>query len=306
MLVLNPQRTATPQRLRHRRMSRRALHCLGIIFAFLLSACGGAANRTSTDAIVPPDDLIVPGILTVGSDTTYAPQEYIDPTTQSATGFDIDLIKAIAQKMGLKTNIVNAKFDSILEGLNARRFDVVISAVTITPERQKKADFVSYFSAGESLLVQKGNPKNIKGLADLCGLAVGVQNGTVEQTDLQAASDVCKKAERAEIKILSLQDQTSLIQWLGQGRGVATYQDSPVTDYYTKQSASRFQMAGSVMNAAKEGIVVRKGDPTTFKAVQAAFNSIKADGTYRKLIDKWGLKSGLLASAASPAGQPAG
>src|SRR5207249_2650 len=153
-----------------------------------------------------------PGVLTVGSDTTYAPQEYIDTATNQATGFDIDLIKAIAQRMGLTARVQTAKFDSIIPSLDSKRFDVAISAMTITPDRQQKVDFVPYFNAGESLLVQKGNPKSIKSVTDLCGLNVGVQNSTVEQTDLQTASDNCKKAGKPTINMTVLQDQTAVIQ----------------------------------------------------------------------------------------------
>jgi len=267
-----------------------------LVLALLLAACGstsstGAVPTTNpkTPTVTPPNDLITPGTLTVGSDTTYPPQEYIDTTTNKATGFDVDLITAIAQRMGLKANVVTTKFDTIIDDLSNKRFDVVISAVTINPDRQKKADFVPYFNAGESLLVQAGNPKTITSLADLCGQPVGVQTGTVEQTDLQTASDACKKAGKPTMKLTVLQDQTAVVQLLANGRVVATYQDSPVTDYYNKQHPGQFAVGGSVVNAAEEGIVVRKGDTSMFTAVKTAFDQLKAGGTYRTLIQKWGL-----------------
>lgn len=276
-----------------------------VALAMLLAACGsnGSGNTTTgsggvptqsaaTPTVAPPTDLITPGTLTVGSDTTYPPQEYIDPTTNKATGFDVDLITAIAQRMGLKVNVVTAKFDTIIDDLANKRYDVVISAVTINPDRQKKADFVPYFNAGESLLVQNGNPKNIKGLSDLCGQNVGVQTGTVEQTDLQTASSACTKAGKSAINVTVLQDQTAVVQLLANNRVVATFQDSPVTDYYNKQHPGQFTVGGSVINAAEEGIAVRKGDTSMLNAVQSAFNSLKADGSYHKIILQWGLTSG--------------
>lgn len=256
-----------------------------VVLILLLAACGSSAGPASNNG----PDLITPGVLTVGSDTTYPPQEYIDTTTHQAAGFDVDLISAIANKMGLKAQVVTAKFDSIIESLKAKRFDVVISAVSITSDRQKQADFVPYFNAGESLLVQNGNPKNIKSTADLCGMDVGVQNGTIEQTDLQTANDACKKANKPEIKVTVLEDQTAVVQLLATNRVAATYQDSPVTDYYLKQNPGRFEVGGSVVNAAPEGIVIRKGDTAMLNAVQSAFNALKSDGTYRSLINKWGL-----------------
>src|SRR5579885_2697088 len=139
--------------------------------SLLVAACGSSgggatttgsgATPTAKPSIAAPTDLITPGVLTVGSDTTYPPQEFIDTATGKPAGFDIDLITDIAQRMGLKVNIVTAGFNTIIDSLVAKRFDVVISAVTINADREKKVDFVPYFNAGESLLVPKGNPKNI-------------------------------------------------------------------------------------------------------------------------------------------------
>ncbi len=286
----------------HKKGSRRASKSMifvgmVILLAMLLAACGGTTTgggstptaNPATPTVAPPSDLITPGTLTVGSDTTYPPQEYIDTATNQATGFDVDLITAIAQRMGLQTKVVTTSFDTIINSLVAKRFDVVISAVTINPDRQKKVDFVPYFNAGESLLVQAGNPLNIKSTADLCGQKVGVQNGTVEQTDLTTANDTCKKAGKPAIEITALTNQTDVIQLLATNRVVATYQDSPVTDYYNKLHPGQFSVGGSVVNAAPEGIVVRKGDTAMFNAIQTAFNQLKANGTYTSLIQKWGL-----------------
>ncbi len=274
-----------------------------VALTLLLAACGSstttgsspaATQNPATPTVAPPTDLITSGTLTVGSDTTYPPQEYIDPTTNQATGFDVDLIKAIGQRMGLKVNVVTAKFDTIIDDLANKRYDVVISAITINPDRQKKADFIPYFNAGESLLVQNGNPKNIKGLSDLCGQNVGVQTGTVEQTDLQTASTACTHAGKSAINMTVLQDQTAVVQLLANQRVVATFQDSPVTDYYNKQHPGQFTVGGSIINAAEEGIAVRKGDTSMFNAIQTVFNQFKADGTYRSIINKWGLTTGAI------------
>jgi polar amino acid transport system substrate-binding protein len=258
-----------------------------VILTLLLAACGSTSTTTGTSPSGP--DLKTPGVLTVGSDTTYPPQEFIDTATNKATGFDVDLITAVAKNMGLQVNVVTTKFDTIIDDLSNKRFDVVISAISVTPERQKKVAFVPYFNAGESLLVAAGNPKNIKSLTDLCGQNVGVQTGTIEQADLQTASTACKKAGKPEIKMVVLQDQTAVIQLLANQRVVATYQDSPVTDYFNKQHPGQFAVGGSVVNAGIEGIAVRKGDTAMFNAVKNAFDKLKSDGTYKQLIQKWGL-----------------
>ncbi|HYT36367.1 MAG TPA: ABC transporter substrate-binding protein [Ktedonobacteraceae bacterium] len=282
------------------RLSSKGMLFVGmlILFAMLFTACGSNTTTGSsstptanpaTPTIAAPSDLITPGTLTVGSDTTYPPQEFVDPTTGQATGFDIDLITAMAQQMGLKTTILKANFNTIVDDLVAKRYDVVISAQTINDERKKKVDFVPYFSAGESLLVQNSNPLNIKSVNDLCGQTVGVQDGTVELDDLNAASKSCTGAGKQAIKLTILKDQTDVIQLLVNKRVVATYQDSPVTDYYIKLNPGQFQIGGSVVNAAPEGISVRKGDTSMFNAIQSAFQRVKSDGTYDALFKKWQL-----------------
>jgi len=290
----------------HNKRSRRASKSMVfigilILLAMLLAACGSTTStgggstptaNPATPTIAAPSDLITPGTLTVGSDTTYPPQEYIDTATGKAKGFDVDLITAIAQRMGLQTNVVTDKFDTIFDDLVAKRFDVVISAAFITPERQKKVDFVPYFKAGESLLVQTGNPSNIKSLADLCGQNAGVQAGTAEQDELKAANEACVKASKPAINVTVLQDQTAVVQLLANHRVVATYQDTPVTDYYNKQNPGQFSVGGVVVNYTTEGIAVRKGDTSMLNAIQTAFNQLKADGTYHSVILKWGLNTG--------------
>nr|BBH94124.1 hypothetical protein KTA_23230 [Thermogemmatispora argillosa] len=267
-----------------------------LCLALILAACGGSSAPSSGggNATSNKYGLITPGVLTVGSDTTYPPQEFIDPATNQPKGFDIDLITEIARRLGLQTRIVTDGFDTIFDDLAAHRFDLVISAVTINPDRQKKFEFIPYFNAGESLLVEKGNPLHITSVDQLCGQNVGVQTGTVEQTDLQTASENCTKAGKPPIHLTVLNDQTEVVQLLANHRVVATYQDSPVTDYYLKQNPGKFEVGGSVVNAAPEGIMFRKGDTALYNAVKSAFDAMRSDGTYKQLIDKWGLTSGAI------------
>jgi polar amino acid transport system substrate-binding protein len=285
-------------KMRRRRSSSSLFSVTALaLLSLLLVACGssggattgGGPTPTAKPSIAPPNDLLQSGTLKIGSDTTYPPQEYIDQVTKKAAGFDVDLITEMAARMGLQANVVTTDFATIIDSLVNKRFDIVVSAVSVTPERQKKVDFVPYFNAGESLLVQKGNPLHLKSVADLCGQNVGVQKGTIEQDDLTVASKDCVSKGKKAINMTILQNQTDVVQLLVNSRVVATYQDSPVTDSYIKQNPGQFDVGGSVVNAGQEGIVVRKGDTSMFNAIQAAFNAVKADGTYHKLILKWGL-----------------
>ncbi|GCE18205.1 ABC transporter substrate-binding protein [Dictyobacter kobayashii] len=275
-----------------------ALLCM-LLLAAAMSACGGnpgggsAANPPTTTfpkpaaTVAPPSSLVASGNLTVGTDPSYIPMEYIDTATNKFVGFDIDLSDVLAQHMGLNSAVKRTGFDTLLDDLSNKRFDVVISAVTINDARKAKFDFVPYFRAGESLLVQKGNPLKLKAVTDLCGHKVGVQTGTVENTDLVAASKTCQQNGKPAIDQTVLQSQTDVIQLLANRRVDATFQDSPVTDYYNKVNPGQFEVGGTLTNAAPYGIVVRKGDTNTLQAVDAAFKAVQKDGTYNKLFEKW-------------------
>ncbi|GCF07443.1 ABC transporter substrate-binding protein [Dictyobacter arantiisoli] len=268
------------------------------IVALLCSACGGSTSDNSASTlptpaatVAAPTHLVSSGTLTVGTDPSYIPMEYVNTATNHFNGFDIDLATTLAQHMGLKVNIQRTGFDTLLDDLANKRFDIVLAAVTIDDARKAKFDFVPYFRAGESLLVPKGNPLNLKSTADLCGRRVGVQTGTVENQSLNTASVTCQQNGKPAIIQTVLQSQTDVIQLLVNRRVDATFQDSPVTDYYNKINPGQFEIGGSITNSVPYGIVIRKGDSNTLQAVQNAFQVIKRDGIYDKLFTKWGFSS---------------
>ena len=222
----------------------------------------------------------------LGTDTTNPPQEYLDPNNNNQpTGFDIDLITAIAHKMGLQVKIVSTPFNSLFKDLRGHQFDVVISAVSMTSDLTGKYDFVRYLHTSESLLVPMGNPKHIKQLTDLCGLSVGVQAGSTELTQLQKAPCPASKM----ITIMLETSEADVIPLLLAGTVDATYQDTPVANYYIGLNQGRFVAVTIMSNTPDEGIVIRKGDTIMLNAVNAAFNLLKQDGTYHNLLAKWNL-----------------
>lgn len=293
---------STRLKMRKRLFIGRLLY-IGSLVVFLagFSSCSnafspavGTITPTPKPTTIVPGNLVTRGFLTVGSYTAYPPQESIDQTNNTPVGFDIDLITAIAYQMNLKTKIVTVDFQSIINNLLAKDFDVAVSAIIITPELQQRVNFVPYFIGGESLLVAKGNPLKITSLQDLCGLKVAVAASTLEQKDLTMASSSCQQQKKLPIQIVVSRDQMAVEPLLLNKQVVAAYQDSPVTDYFIKQYPGRVEAGGPVINANLEGIAIRKDDMATFKAVQAAFTIVKTDGTYCSLIKKWGLTSGVL------------
>ena len=272
------------------------LFVLSVMVLFSLTSC--ITNTTTSSNTPNPYHLLRAGVLTVGSDTTNPPLEYADPTTHTTWGFDVDLITALAHRLGLKVDLITSKYETLINELSEGRYDVVISGMSITPDRQQQANFIPYLNAGELLMVQAGNPAHITGLAGLCGMAVGVQSGTIEDIDLQAASSVCSESGKVAIAITSLKDEVAVVQLLTQRQVVATFQDLPVTDYDISQHPGQFAVGGSLIKADLDGIAVFKDNTLLFHALQAAFHAMRADGSYHSLIEKWGMTSGAIGGGA--------
>ena len=136
-----------------------------------------AANKSLHDLL--PAKVKKAGQLVMATDPTYAPIEF-GKTGGGYQGFDVDLANAIGKLLDVKIVIRKAQFDGILTGINSGRFDFSMSAFTDNTDREKGNDFVTYFSAGTSIGVKKGNPKHVVDQLSLCGLKVGAEKGTIQ------------------------------------------------------------------------------------------------------------------------------
>ena len=125
------------------------------------------------------------GTLTIGTDASYAPSEFVDTDGKTVVGFDADLAKALGQVLGLNVTLQNAPFGTIIEGVKSGKFDLGVSSFTINPDRMKQVDMVSYYSAGTSWAVPSGNPMGITP-DNACGKKIAVQKDTVQVDDITA------------------------------------------------------------------------------------------------------------------------
>ena len=276
----------------------------GALLAIVLSACTPTASGTRTSpstspvaissptppSITPPTTLVRPGTLTFLSDTTYPPQESIDPATQQAVGFDIDVAQAIAAKMGLSATIQKTDSPQIVDALLAKKGDAIISALQITPDLERQVALVAYFRAGQAILVRKGNPASISGLADLCGKKVAVQVQSPEENSVdEANAGVCKDSKISK-QVYPTDLQAVLI--LKQGGVQAALDDSPVAAYFVKQTPDQLDLAGPPFKTNPEGIAIDPKNGELVKAVQQAMMAIYRDGSYRQILTKWNLLDG--------------
>ncbi|MGH3695212.1 MAG: ABC transporter substrate-binding protein [Pseudonocardiaceae bacterium] len=249
--------------------------------------------RDATLAAEVPPAVASDGILVIGTDATYPPNEFTAPDGQAIIGLDVDLGTAIAQKLGLTARFVNGSFDGLIPGLSAGRYELLMSSFTINSDRLQKVHMVSYFSAGTALAVPKGNPDQLS-VDKLCGRTVAVQKGTIQVEDLTARSATCTQAGQPEITVRQFQNQTDATLALTAQRADAMLADSPVADYAAQQTRGQLEVVGQPYAAAPYGVVVPKNSAQYPQAVLGALRAIIEDGTYRRILQKWGARSGAI------------
>jgi polar amino acid transport system substrate-binding protein len=283
--------------------------------ALLLAACGSNNNSSSSTGTTSggvsdlgkqlPASIQQSKKINAGSDVAYAPVEFFKEGTQEVQGIDWDLAQALGSKLGVTFTFANTTFDGIIPALKAKRFDVIMSAMSDTPERQKEVDFIDYFNAGTSILVKKGNPEGIQSLDDLCGKTIALQKGTTQVDVATAQQSKCTAAGKPKINVLTYDKDTDAQLQVRSGRAVADMNDFPVAAYaaQTLGGGSEFEVVGQQIEAGPYGIGVRKDDTQLRDALQAALKAVIADGTYDQILQKWNVTQGALKTATINGGQ---
>ena len=224
--------------------------------------------------------------LKVCSDIPYAPMEMEGkgPRGLKYTGFDIELADAMATTMGDKLSVLDTDFDTIFASMAAGDCDMVVSSVSITPEREKQMLFSDpYFDADQSLLVPKDS--TVTSLADLAGKTIGVQTATTGQEYANA-----HKPSGATVK--DFKDTTGLFGALQADDIQAVLQDLPVNAGRATETKGAVKVVETYKTGEQYGIAVAKDDKTLQGELNTALKKVKDDGTYQKLYDKYFPKSG--------------
>jgi polar amino acid transport system substrate-binding protein len=272
-------------------------------------AAAGCANNSDSDSAAPAqpsgsasfsidsvqkDDALAgqvdskissDGKLVFGTDPTYEPSEF--KQGGQIVGFDVDLGTAIAKKLGLTAEFQESKFDAILPALGTR-YEVGMSSFTDNPAREKVVDFVTYFTAGTQWASKDSafDPDNA------CGKKVAVQTGTVQDTDdLPARQKKCA-GNTIQVQRYDAQDEATNAVVLGKADAVLA--DSPVMAGAVKKVGGGLQLVGQVYDAAPYGIAIPKTAGTTKDAVLGAVKALVADGSYKSILDKWGVSAGAI------------
>ena len=258
------------------------------------SSTGTSTSSSSTSGANPAVAKLVPaavkskGTLTVAADASYAPDEFIGSDGHTVVGMDADLSKALAQVMGLKANVVNATFATIIPGLAAGRYDMGASSFTDTKAREQTVDFVDYANVGESFYTKASGGTSIASISDICGLTVSTESGTTEEADAKTQSGKCTKAGKAAVKVLVFNTQTEANLAVSSGRAQLGFADTPVALYQVKQSGGLFKVVGAAFAPAPYGLAIPK-QPALAPALLAAMKVLEANGTYASIFNHWGL-----------------
>lgn len=251
-------------------MSKKML-ALAVLSLFILTAllagCGGQQQAAQ------------PKTLKVGMDAAFAPFEFQDDKTKDYTGFDVDLMKAIAKQMGYQVQFNNANFDGLIPALQAGNIDVVISAMTITPERAQKVNFSKpYYKSGLSIVVRNDN-NTIKDFKDLEGKRIAVQIGTT-------GADYAKKIKDAKVRDFNTAPEAFLE--LKNGGVDAVVNDLPVNQYYLAQGGSKdAKLVGERLTAEDYGIATAKKNAALNDQINKALDELMKNGEYDKIYEKW-------------------
>lgn len=235
--------------------------------SLLLTGCGGEEKKAA-DA---------PKVLRAGTEPAFAPFEFPQEGSKELTGFDVELVQALGQKLGYKVEMVSMGFDALIPALQAGNIDVAIAGMTITDERKKVVDFTdSYYTSGLMIMVRKDSP--VKSIDDLKGKTIACQIGTTGENK-------SRSVEGATVKAFNTQDEAALE--LKNGGADAVIGDAPVIEYYMTKAGKDFaKTVGEKMEAEPYGIALKKDNKLTAD-LNKALADMKKNGEYDKLYTKW-------------------
>jgi len=288
---------------------RRAFSTLIAVAVVTVStaACGSESNGTGSSSPVSstsadisladkvPADIKAAGKLAIGTDSSYAPNEFLDSDGKTVIGFDVDLFNAVAQKLGLTTSWQSATFESIIPGVTSGKYNVGISSFTINAKREKEVSMISYFKAGTQWAAKTGTTINPD---DVCGRKIAVQTATVQVDDVNARSKKCTDAGKAKITVDQYQKQSDATNAVVTGKDEAMLADSPVIAYAVKQTNGQLALVGDVYDSAPYGYAVAKSQTEFADLILQAVQALITDGTYKTILDKWGLGAGAISTPA--------
>ncbi|QOV35540.1 ABC transporter substrate-binding protein [Streptomyces ferrugineus] len=249
-----------------------------------------AVRKVDAVAALLPADVRKSGTLRVGSSIGFPPGAYYPNSSDKApAGQDIDLAEAVAKVLGVKLQRQDASFETILPALGSGKYDVGTGNFGVTSDRLKTVDFVTYINDGQGFAVKKGSTvlkTKVTDLTQLCGLTIGTGAGTTFEATLTAQKGVCAEAGKKPYDVKVYSENAATLTALQQGRIDVIMSTINGLRYQAAQPASQTTFLGEY-HRLDVGFAFKKGSPLT-KAFQAAVNELIKDGTYARILNKWG------------------
>jgi polar amino acid transport system substrate-binding protein len=250
---------------------------LAAVSAAATLACG-TANAAAT---------LTPGVLSVGSDMTLPPHTYLDHGKPA--GFDPEFVGKIASYMNDTTKFVDTRFANLILGVTGGRYDIVASALYVTPERTKVVDFVPYFMTGGSIMVGSSGGLNPKAIGDLCGKRIGSIKGAAWIKYINAASDkACVAQGKPPVQVREYETSAETAQAiLSQGID-AQYEDVSIAGLIVERSGGRLKVTSNgPLDPVVCGLAMKKGNTELKSQIESAIAQMKAKGEYQALLKKY-------------------
>ena len=253
--------------------------------AFVAAGCGddeettSASDTSDTSATTATGDFttITDGVLLIGTDAPYPPFEIGTPNDPDFAGYDIDLGRDLAERLGLTPEFQDTSFDTIFRNTAAGQFDIAIAASTITPGRQKTVNFSDpYYEAQQALVVPEGS--DIQGPEDLAGKIVAAQDATTGETYANEETDA------AEVR--GFPEGPDAIAAVVTGQADASIVDEPVSADAVEKTPG-IELAATIPTNELYGIAISKDNPELLDAVNAVLQEMKDDGTIQGLYDEY-------------------
>jgi ABC-type amino acid transport substrate-binding protein len=258
-----------------------------------IAGCSSADSTTASTsdvAVQPPEQLTHPGQLTIAADFQGPPFDYIEDDEH--VGFDVEFDRAVGELMGLEVEHVDARFAALVPGLEAGRYDAVVSVLYITPERAEKIDLVPYAQTGSGFLVKADGDFQPQQPADLCGHTVAVLAGGFEEQ--LTTGDVAQECESAgnPVTVKSFPSDVEATRDLADGRSDAFFSNHSIVRYRADQLAD-LNLAtsnSSPLFPIPAGIGVRKDRPDVRRAFEEAVDHLRESGELGDLLERYGLE----------------
>jgi polar amino acid transport system substrate-binding protein len=233
----------------------------------------------------------------------YPPFEYKDPATDQLMGFDVDLGEALAAKLGVKIEWQETSFDQMVSALNTHRVDVILSGMTDLPARREAVNFLDYITTGPQFYTLKTRVSAFPSMDALCGKTVGTSRRTSFPDDIARWSDEhCVKAGKPAIKVIGTDGSSDARMQLRQNRIDAAVQGGETLPYQNSVEQNVYALIGQPFLSQYTAIGMSKDNAKLNAALTTAFNQIVADGTYQKILAKWGLQQHAVPKAMINAG----